>query len=392
MLGRVLCHFKWVTEEKESSARALREEQNRFTTKGTKSTKESQNETFHTAPEGDIAQQITPFGGSSGSILRVLRALRGKSSLASVLSEPKLAVTTNSCLPRRHRQAKRKGIPRKLVIIAACVILLSVAGLAQTPNLIASADASFDRWSGHFSFSAYETQLREALALYEQALPDIPPAELQTRSHVLNRLAQGYFELGMAYLSDRSKQEEAYSKGKDYALSSLRLDPSFVKAEKESFRTALSSAHDAQAVFWYGNNLGRYLNFHILTAISGGMKDVQASFERALKLDPTYLGGGPGRSLGSFFAQVPAFMGGDKDKAQAALDSAIKIDPSFIENYVDIAEYVAKPAKDWDLFCTEIGIVLLKGSDDTAMAKWPLYNALALKRARDLAAAHPCGN
>jgi len=283
-------------------------------------------------------------------------------------------------------------MPSKLATIASCVILLSVAGLAQTPKLIASADASFDRWSGTFSFSDYQGNLQVALGLYEVALPAIAPDELQTRSYVLNRLAQGYFELGMAYLTDRDEQKAAYSKGKDYALESLRLNPMFVEAEKESFRAALSSASDVKAIFWYGNNLGRYLNFHPLIAVSGGMKDVQASFERALELDPTYLGGGPWRALGSFLAQVPPFMGGDTVQARAAFENAIAAAPQFLENYVDDVEYIAKPAQDWDRFCTEIGVTLDKGSDQRTMAAWPLYNALALKRAQDLAADHPCGN
>ncbi len=281
---------------------------------------------------------------------------------------------------------------RKLAIAVVCAILLSVPALAQTSDLIARADASFDRWSGTFSLSSYRAQLQQAISLYEQVLPNIPLAALQTRSHVLNRLAQGYFELGMAYLSDRDEQEEAYGKGKDYALASLRLDPTFVQTEKKSFRSALSSASDVKAIFWYGNNLGRYLNFHPLTALSGGMKDVRAAFERAIKLDPTYLGAGPWRALGSFLAQVPTFIGGDPSKARAAFDSAIKIDPSFIENYVDSAEYIAKPAKDWDSFCEETNKALAVGADETKVENWPLYNALALDRARHLVAAHPCGN
>lgn len=283
-------------------------------------------------------------------------------------------------------------MPRTLATLAMLIIVIGVPVIAQSASLIVKAEASFDRWSGAFSFSDYEAKLQAALALYEEALPAIGPDALQTRSHVLNRLAQGYFELGMAYLTDRDEQEKAYSKGKDYALESLRLDPTFVETEKESFRAALSSARDARAVFWYGNNLGRYLNFHMMTALSGGMKDVQAAFERAIELDPTYLGGAPWRSLGSFLAQVPAFMGGDKDRAQAALERAIQIDPSFAENYVDVADYIARPAKDWTSFCDEINAALAVGADESQVAEWPLYNALALQRAHDLAADHPCGN
>ncbi|MCD6494698.1 hypothetical protein J7K60_01450 [Candidatus Bipolaricaulota bacterium] len=283
-------------------------------------------------------------------------------------------------------------MPIRITIAAVLVVLLSLCALAQTSGLIANADASFDRWSGGFSFSAYEAQLRDALALYEEALPTIDPSASQTKSYVLGRLAQGYFELGMAYLTDRDKQEEAYAKGKNYALASLRLNPAFVEAEKDSFRAALGSASDVKAIFWYGNNLGRYLNFHPLTALSGGMRDVQASFERAIELDPTYLGGGPWRALGSFLAQVPTFMGGNQDDAQRAFSNAATIDHTFIENYIDDAEYIAKPAKDWAHFCSQISLALAAGANQETMAAWPLYNALALHRAQDLAADHPCGN
>jgi len=59
-------------------------------------------------PRGDIAQPITRFDSPSNSILRVLRALRGEFSLASVPCEPKLEVITHSCLQQagettRHR-------------------------------------------------------------------------------------------------------------------------------------------------------------------------------------------------------------------------------------------------------------------------------------------------
>ena len=424
-MPRRVCRFNWAIRERGSIAKTLRKLQDCFTTKGTKETYKPEDNTLDPAlklgravasPVYCTAEVIMNYPAASGrgikkhceqnaprgresnperlklirspglgaaSILRVLRALRGEFSLASVLNEPKVRVTNLS---------KRQGMLQKLVIIAACVILFSVPGLAQASNVIASADASFDRWNGTFAFSDYQGKLQEALALYEEALPTIASDALQTRSYVLNRLAQGYFELGMAYLTDRDEQERAYGKGKDYALDSLRLDPMFVESEKESFRAALGSASDVKAVFWYANNLGRYINFHLLTAMSGGMKDVQASFERAIELDPTYLGGAPWRSLGSFLARVPTFMGGNQDEAQTAFANAATIDPTFIENYVDDAEYIAKPAKDWNRFCNQISIALAAGANQEAMATWPLYNALALQRAQDLVADHACGD
>ena len=94
---QAICHFNSISKEKEPIAKTLTEVQSRFTTKDTKSTKESENEALDPAIElGDTAQLIAAFDGSSSSILRVLRALRGEFSLASVLCEAKVELTTHS--------------------------------------------------------------------------------------------------------------------------------------------------------------------------------------------------------------------------------------------------------------------------------------------------------
>ncbi len=274
----------------------------------------------------------------------------------------------------------------KTSLLLALIVATSVSVLAASSvgGLISRADAAFARGEG-FSLDSYEPDLREAISAYEQALALIPEDEVQTRAHVLDRLAQGYFELGFAYLStDRNAQEEAFRKGKDYALASLRLDPKFVKTEQESFRAAISGATDVAALFWYGNNLGSYLNFHFMAALSGGMNDVRAAFARAIELDESYIGGGPWRALGSFLAKVPSFLGGDREKAKEAFARAIELGPDFLENYVDAAEYVYKQGEEWDKFCANLREAITRGRDPKVMAAWPLYNALALKRAESL--------
>ncbi len=280
----------------------------------------------------------------------------------------------------------------KALIVVAILLTIVTPVLAgdECHQLIETADTAFARGDG-FSLDSYEAKLQEAISTYEQALGVIPEDAVQTRAYVLNRLSEAYFELGFAYLTDRNAKEKAFGKGKDYALKSLRLNPGFAATEKDSFRAALSQATDVKAVFWYGNNLGSYLNFHFLTALSGGMNDVKAAFERAIALDETYLGGGPWRALGSFLAKVPSFLGGNMNKAREAFARAIEIAPDFLENYVDDAEYVAKPDKDWNEFCAKLRTTLKMGNDPAVMAAWPLYNALALKRAKRLIAGGPCG-
>jgi len=277
---------------------------------------------------------------------------------------------------------RRRG---SIGLVTLSLVFLSIGVVGSTPrSLIEEADRLYDRWSGGFDLSSYGENLREAISLYEAALAGLPEESVQTRPYVLNRLARAEFELGFAYLTDRDELEATYEKGKDYALASLRLDPSFREMEKESFRAALAGANDLDAIFWYGNNLGRYLEFHPLTAVMGGMKDVRASFERAIELDPDYLAGGPWRALGSFLAQVPSALGGDMAQAEEAFHNAIAAEADYLENEVDLAEYVMKPKGDSEAFCSLLKGVLAKASDPAVMSRWPLYNALAVKRAKEL--------
>jgi len=276
-----------------------------------------------------------------------------------------------------------------LIILASVFASIGVLAADQSPSIV-EADRLYDRWGGGFDLSSYEEDLNEAIFLYEWVLATLPEDGVQTRSYILNRLARAEFELAFAYLTDRDELEEAYAKGKDYALASLRLDPAFREAEEESFRAALEGANDPEAIFWYGNNLGRYLEFHPITAVMGGMKDVRASFERAIELDPKYLAGGPWRALGSFLAQVPSALGGDIDQAEAAYRTAISFGEDYLENRVDLAEYVLKPKGDLEEFCSLLHSVLTKATDPAVMSRWPLYNALAVKRATDLLTAGIC--
>ena len=278
---------------------------------------------------------------------------------------------------------------RRLLPYLAIFLLTALIGTVvygqDTTALIGEADRAYDRKGSSFDFVLYETDLHQAIALWEEALPLIPDDQVQTKAHVLNRLAQGCFELATGYLTTVEEKDTTYGKGKDYALESLRLDPDFVATEDaDGFRAALRSAGDVRAIFWYGNDLGSHLNYHPLTAITGGMTDVLASFERSVDLDRNYDGGGPERALAAFLAQVPSILGGDLEQARLHFENALEIDPDYLENYVNYAEYYAKQKKDWNLFESLLTIALDKGEDLGVTAKWPFYNTLSLERAKEL--------
>jgi len=259
------------------------------------------------------------------------------------------------------------------------------AELVDLAAAIAEADRLFDRWSEPFDFVAYEENLRAAIDLWEAALADLPEENVQSRAHTLNRLAQAYFELGDGYLTQSREKEATYEKGKNAALASLRLDPTFDETEAQSgFRAALRSASDVEAIFWYGNTLGQWLNYHKFTAIMGGVKDVAASFERSLELDETYDGAGPHRAMGSMIAQAHFVIGRRQDEAVYHFERCIELAPNHLEARVSYADQYARPTGDTDLFEALLDEVVALAEDPSVMAAFPFYNELWVRRARAL--------
>jgi len=82
-----------------------------------------------------------------------------------------------------------------LVLAGLGAFVLGTDGEIGPEALITEADRRFDRWREPFDFDAYEARLLGAIELWEEALGVLPTENVQSRSYVLNRLAQAYFEL-----------------------------------------------------------------------------------------------------------------------------------------------------------------------------------------------------
>ncbi len=295
---------------------------------------------------------------------------------------------------------------RKMLFVGWAVVLMS-SSLAAASDSVASdagtlleqAAALYDTHNGSFDFVAYEGRLREAIRLYEEALPLVPADDGTTRLATLHQLARAYFELANAYIPTGPDQEAAYVAGKDHALAALRMDPQFVEREKnetKGFRDALANANDVESVFWYGNDFGCYLGYHRnflslsdLALMTSGTQDIRTCYERAVALDETYLAGAPLRSLGCFLAQVPPLFGGDMARARDLLNQALVIAPEFLQNAVDLSEWVLKQDKETQALCTTLQDVKTRAQAPAVMGTWPLYNELALRRAENLSSGCP---
>jgi len=131
---------------------------------------------------------------------------------------------------------------------------------------------------------------------------------------VVCKLAQSYYTLGNIFIP-AEENEEVHLKGKHWGLKALRMNPEFAATEdSDTFVAAVAVETDITALYWATSNWLRVAQKHPMQALFAGVTTkTLAMSERALALDPTYMVGGPYRSLGAYFSGLP--VGRDLEKS-----------------------------------------------------------------------------
>ncbi len=113
-----------------------------------------------------------------------------------------------------------------------------------------------------------------------------------------------------------------YQRGCDYALRALetRYPQARIQLERDytadTFFAALGRS-DVPALFWYGFNLGGYIQ-HSLDSVAAIAKAhlVEKSMQRVVALDETYYHGSAHLGLLAYYGSRPPMMGGSPEKAR----------------------------------------------------------------------------
>jgi TRAP transporter TatT component family protein len=131
---------------------------------------------------------------------------------------------------------------------------------------------------------------------------------------IVSKLAQSYYTLGNIFIP-AADNEEVHLKGKHWGLKALRMNPEFDAVEAaDGFVAAVAVETDITALYWATSNWLRVAQKHPMQALVAGVPPkTLAMSERALALDPTYMVGGPYRSLGAYYSGLP--IGRDLDKS-----------------------------------------------------------------------------
>ncbi len=102
---------------------------------------------------------------------------------------------------------------------------------------------------------------------------------------------------------------------------------------------------DTEAHFWLGLSLGKQGQSKGILKSLGMVKPLMREMETVIALDPGH--GGAHHVLGEMYRQLPGFFGGDKRKAVAELETALKLTPNYTAHYPALAEaYLEIKRKD----------------------------------------------
>jgi hypothetical protein len=227
-------------------------------------------------------------------------------------------------------------------------------------------------------------QMGEAIAAYQAVLPGLESLPVRTQVHVLDRLAQLYYEWTTFSPGDTPEDREAFQKGKEYGLRSLRLNPKFAALEEESFREAAVSVTDPAALLWTANNWGALFHYDPI----GGMLHmgrVRTLYERCIAVDECYWGASAHNALGAMLVVTPGMLGGDADEGRGHLEQAVALNPTYLENRVVYAQYCGfkydlfgamSGVRDAELIEEQLRIVI-----DAPIGDWPFWNREAKREA-----------
>ena len=218
------------------------------------------------------------------------------------------------------------------------------------------------RMYGSYGFGFVETRLEAALfgaPLQGVAEPDIASLKAQ-----LNR---------------------TYEKGMDYALDALEkrkpgARPAFARLDTIAPYLEGLYENDAAPLFWYGFNLGAWVNRNLdsIRAVSRAHV-ARKVMERVIELDPAYNHGGAHLFLLAYFGSRPPMMGGSQEKALHHYHRLKQIaGDDFLLADLFYGRFCLQQQQDREGFVNVMQRIIDQPATDSDMA---LYNAIAGRRA-----------
>lgn len=259
------------------------------------------------------------------------------------------------------RAAKKAGIPCAAVAGQTDVASLRSLRAAGMSRIVSFSDAgaktmtdSMTRaahWAAKAAAMAVSVLMISLLAPPARANKVAPPESFDARyfqRHLGDNLDQNIAGLQAAlenepvggseewkapYLWRLCRAKVRRAEKKEKRADKLAL---YDSAKKDCERSAALSPGDAEAHFWFGVALGRWGETKGLMNALFIIKPLKKAMAEVIRLDPSH--GGAHNVLGEILWQVPGFAGGDKKKALAEFETALRLSPRYTANHLPLAE------------------------------------------------------
>jgi tetratricopeptide (TPR) repeat protein len=133
------------------------------------------------------------------------------------------------------------------------------------------------------------------------------------------------YDVGDLAVDARVRSEVAQA-GIDACRHALTLDP-----------------NSAAAHYYLALNLGQLARAKRLGALKL-VREMERELHKAAELNPAFDYAGPARSLGMLYLEAPSWLGGigNRNKARAQLETAVRLEPYYPENHLCLAEAYAR--------------------------------------------------
>jgi len=213
---------------------------------------------------------------------------------------------------------------------------------------------------------------------------------------VVNNLSQAYYTLANVFTEDDEEGYPIFRAGKHWGFKSLRMNPEFNDLTGGRFDDSVARETDIRALYWTNANWLRASKENKLAAVFAGVPAKSEMLtNRVLELDPTFIVGGPYRSFGGYYEQLPSIAGRDINKALFNLCHVVdepdycsgtgagEMVPdayAYFENRTFFAEYYLIPEKHW----ADAARVLQSVLDDEIGEVYTLMNAFSKSHAQKL--------
>jgi tetratricopeptide (TPR) repeat protein len=181
-------------------------------------------------------------------------------------------------------------------LAGALAVLLLLAAPAAAQDAVPAARALLVAWHEE------PARLGLARALLETAVAARPEPE------ALVELARVCFLIGDFQAKAEAERIAAYERGAAAAR-----------------RAVAAAPRSEQAHLWYAINTGRLAELRGVMRAAGLLSTIREESETVLKLNPSNVDGLI--LAGGIAAEVPAFMGGDRARAEALFKKALETDP-----------------------------------------------------------------